>query len=89
MSVFKSPDGQWSSKRFMGVVSGCVGVLIGVLGAFSEGEIALEIVITVLGYSLACLGVTSLEKFGKPEIVRPDATTNPDPPGNPPGPPKK
>lgn len=77
MNALKSPDGAYSSKRLVGIGYAALGIFIVVIKMFTDSEIGIEWFISSVSVSLASLGISGIEKFGNPKIVRPDATVTP------------
>ena len=82
MSALKAPDGGFSSKRLVGIGYAALGIFIVVIKMFTDSEIGIEWFISSVSVSLASLGISGLEKFGNPKIVRPQGTTDPTKPGD-------
>ncbi len=88
MSILKGPEGGFSSKRVVGLAYAFLGIIMVLVGVFTDRDTDVEILLIVVGTALTALGISSIAYFGKPDIVK-SGTVNPDPPDPPPPPPKK
>jgi len=78
MSIFKDDLGEWSSKRTVGISYAALGALMVIGGMFLSGyETDIDILIVVIGTSLAALGIAAIPKKPKIQSITP-------PPGSPP-----
>lgn len=77
MSIFKGPEGGFSSKRTVGLAYAILGIIMVLVGVFTERETDLDILLVVIGTSLTALGISSITYFGKPDIVNKNGITPP------------
>lgn len=83
MSILKGPEGGFSSKRVVGLAYALLGIIMVLVGVFTERDTDVEILMIVVGTALTALGISSISYFGKKDIVRPQGITPPA--GKPPG----
>lgn len=74
MSVFKGPEGGYSSKRLVGLAYAALGIVMVLWGTFTAHEIDIELLMIVVGTALTSLGISSISYFGKSDIVRPNSS---------------
>jgi len=72
MSVLKDQNGQWSSKRAVGLAYAILGIVMVLVGLFTEKVADFDILIVVVSTSLCSLGISNfspikVERTKKPE----------------------
>ena len=77
MSIFKEQSGKWSSKRLVGLSYAALGIVMVLVGAFTERETDFDILMVVVGTALTALGIASIGKLPAKSGITP-------PPGTPP-----
>ena len=82
MSILKGPEGGFSSKRVVGLAYAILGIIMVLVGVFTDRDTDLDILLVVVGTALTALGISSVAYFGNKDIVKPQGTV---PPGSPPG----
>ena len=55
MSILKGPEGGFSSKRSVGIAYAILGIIMVLVGVFTEKETDLDILLVVIGTSLTAL----------------------------------
>lgn len=71
MSVFRGPEGGFSSKRAVGLSYALLGIIMVLWGTFTAHKIDVELLLIVVGTALTSLGISSVAYFGKDSIVKP------------------
>lgn len=80
MSILKGPEGGFSSKRVVGLAYAVLGIIMVLVGVFTDRTTDVEILLIVVGTALTALGISSISYFGKPDIVKSGITPPPPPP---------
>ena len=85
MSILKSVDGNWSSKRAAGISYMGVGLLMAIADQFTKFNIEnFEVWLAVVTVGATTLGISVFEYFGNKNPINPQGTVDPTkPPGGP------
>lgn len=65
MSIFKEESGKFSSKRTVGIAYAILGIIMVLVGTFTDRQTDIEILLVVVGTALTALGISSFNKLGK------------------------
>ena len=77
MSILKDTSGGWSSKRTVGLAYAALGIVMVLVGLFTEKVTDMDILIVVVGTSMTALGISN---FSKSKITT-QGTVDPTKPG--------
>lgn len=81
MSVLKGPEGDYSSKRAVGLSYAFLGVVMVLFSLIANREINIEVLLVVVGTGLTSLGISSKDylSYKKNPSIQVRGTVDPDP----------